>query len=68
MQLLLDRSVDVDTRDAIDYTLLHIAAEIGRSKVAELLLNRGANIEAREKEIDRYEKPKFIWEVVLSAN
>jgi SAM-dependent methyltransferase len=24
-------------------------------------------IEAREKEIDRYEKPKFIWEVVLRA-
>jgi SAM-dependent methyltransferase len=35
--------------------------------IEELFLNWNI-IEAREREIDRYKKPKFIWEVVLSAD
>jgi len=44
----LDSGIAVDSRDRYDATPLHWAAEYGRTEVAEILLEHGADINARK--------------------
>ena len=50
MWFFLERDADVDAVDNNHSTLLHEASSYGNVKVAQLLLERGANINARNKE------------------
>ena len=50
MWFFLERDADVDAVDNNHSTLLHEASYYGNVKVAQLLLERGANINARNKE------------------
>lgn len=46
MLVLLDKGIDVNCRDAYQYTPLIIAAKYGRAEIAEKLCDRGAKVNA----------------------
>jgi|GEM_PF-777012 len=51
VEFLVGKSVDVNARDRYGRTPLHYAAAAGRAEVAKLLLERGADVNAKE---DKY--------------
>lgn len=44
-----DEDVDIEYRDGAGHSLLHLAAEMGNAKRVQLLIDKGADIEARNK-------------------
>ncbi len=48
--LLLDRGADPEATDSRGNTVLHLAAQEGARETVELLLRRGANVNARRKD------------------
>jgi ankyrin repeat protein len=49
-ELLLARGVNIDERDDVyEFTALHYAARFGQKEIAELLIQKGADIEAKDK-------------------
>lgn len=49
IDLLLDRGADIDARNRLGETALHVAARCGNKHVVGRLLERGANLYARDK-------------------
>jgi ankyrin repeat protein len=47
VQMLLEKGIDINTRDSQGWTALHLAAERGQHEVVKLLLDRGADVYAR---------------------
>ena len=47
-RLLIERGADPNTVGVLDYTPLHHASEYGRIEIARLLIEYGANVEAKE--------------------
>ena len=45
--MLIDKGIDVDSKDEDGYTALHCAVESGHTEVTELLVKKGADVEAR---------------------
>lgn len=54
MVLLLRLGANVNVRDVGDWTPLHIAVGEGEEKIAELLIQHGANVNAVTKEEEKY--------------
>ena len=48
IQKILDSGADLNTKDALDRTPLHIAAFYGRIKIVELLVAKGADVNAKD--------------------
>lgn len=49
VDLLLDRGADMDARNRLGETALHVAARCGNKHVVTRLMERGANLHARDK-------------------
>lgn len=49
VKILLNKGTPVDIEDPSGYTALHYAARNGRLKICKLLLERGANVNARTR-------------------
>ncbi len=49
VQTLLDAGIHLDIRDQHANTALHTAADFGRMDIVEVLVNRGADISAKNK-------------------
>ncbi len=47
VHMLLEKGIDINTRDSQGWTALHLAAETGQQAVVKLLLDRGADFYAR---------------------
>lgn len=47
--MLINREADIEARDDDGWTALHFAASYGYEAVVQMLIDRGANIEARCK-------------------
>ncbi|MBA0668648.1 hypothetical protein Goklo_001538 [Gossypium klotzschianum] len=45
--ILIDKGIDIDSRDEDGYTALHCAVESGHAEVVELLVKKGADVESR---------------------
>jgi len=52
LKLLISTDTDVNIKDQRDMTLLHLAASDGHTDIAALLINKGANVDARIDEYD----------------
>lgn len=68
--LLLDHGARVTTRDIAGNTPLHIALSEGHEDIARLLIDTGANINAKNKDNERcvdLMKPSFRKEIAASA-
>ncbi|KAE8679004.1 FH protein interacting protein FIP2-like [Hibiscus syriacus] len=47
VKILIEKGIDIDSRDEDGYTALHCAVESGHAEVVELLVKKGADVESR---------------------
>ena len=66
MRIMLDLGFPVDTRGGGDDpgTALHAAAYAGSAAIARLLVERGADVEARD---ERWDSPPLVWAIIGSS-
>uniref|UniRef100_A0A8C0GYY9 Uncharacterized protein n=1 Tax=Chelonoidis abingdonii TaxID=106734 RepID=A0A8C0GYY9_CHEAB len=58
---LVDRGIDINVRNEMQYTPLLMACEMGRTETAEVLIAKGASLEARMPNSNTLLFPRFPW-------